>query len=285
MTLPAKNAVEPVDSDVLTVRGLGKDFVEKRPFSRTKAHVTAFADIHLTVRRATTLAIVGESGAGKSTLARCLGLLERPSQGEIWFEGQNLATLTKRELRPIRGKIQMIFQDPGSALNPGMTAEEIIAEPLVIQRVGTKADRRARAIELLREVGLDEGTANKRPFEVSGGQKQRLAIARALVLTPEVLILDEACSGLDLKTQQVILELLAGLRATRGMSFIYISHDLRTVAEFADEIAVMHRGRIVEQNASHELLDEPRAPYSRDLLAAMPSMETICAQRLVGALR
>jgi ABC-type glutathione transport system ATPase component len=282
---PPTNRIELANSAVLTVRGLSKDFVEKRPFSRSRVHATAFADVHLTVRRATTLAIVGESGAGKSTLARCLALLERPTRGEIWFEGQHLATLTKRELRPIRGKIQMIFQDPASALNPGMMAEEIIVEPLVIQRVGTMAERRARAIELLREVGLDEGAAKKRPFEFSGGQKQRLAIARALVLTPGLLILDEACSGLDLKTQQVILELLTELRATRGMSFIYISHDLRTVAEFADEIAVMHRGRIVEQNAPNKLLDDPRDPYTRNLLAGMPSLEAICQQRLVGALQ
>lgn len=277
----------PVDTSeaLLVVRGLSKEFFERRPFTRAKAKVSAFREVDLAVRPGTTLAIVGESGAGKSTLARCLALLDEPSAGEIWFDGTCIAPLGRRELLPMRANIQLVFQDPASALNPGMTAQEIVAEPLAIQRVGTKAERQARAVELLRQLGLPSGSANKRPFEFSGGQRQRLAIARALALSPKLLILDEACSGLDLKTQQMILGLLGHLQATHAMSFIYVSHDLRTVAEFADEIAVMHLGRIVEQRTAAELFNDPKEPYTRELLTALPSMETICAQRLVEASR
>lgn len=276
--------VEAPDA-LLVVRGLSKEFCERRPFTQAKAKFSAFHGVDLAVWPGTTLAVVGESGAGKSTLARCLALLEPPTAGEIWFDGKSVTSLGKRELLPLRAKIQLIFQDPVSALNPGMTAQEIVAEPLLIQRVGTKEERQARAVELLGQVGLPSESAIKRPFEFSGGQRQRLAIARALALSPKVLILDEACSGLDLKTQQMILELLAHLQVAKAMSFIYVSHDLRTVAEFADEIAVMHRGRIVEQRAAAELFDDPRETYTRELLTAVPSVEAICEQRLVGASR
>lgn len=285
MTMTANSAFAESVETILDTRGLGKEFLGRRPVTGVKSTVCAFDQIDLSVRRGTTLAIVGESGAGKSTLGRCIALLEQPTRGEIWFEGKNVAALGKRELLPMRGKIQLIFQDPASALNPGMTAEEIVAEPLVIQRVGRRSEQRERAVRLLEQVGLASDAAGKRPFEFSGGQKQRLAIARALVLDPRLLILDEACSGLDLKTQQMILELLGRLQATQGMSFIYVSHDLRTVAEFADEVAVMHGGRIVEQNATAELFDNPGNSYTQELLAAMPSMEEICEERLVGASR
>jgi ABC-type glutathione transport system ATPase component len=262
---------------LLEVRGLAKEYAEHGPFARSRRVVVAFDEVNFSIRRGTTLALVGESGAGKSTLARCLAFLEKPTRGEIWFEGVNLLALCR--------KIQMIHQDPASALNPGMTAAEIIAEPLAIQRLGTKDEQRARAIELMRRVGLSADSAGKRPLEFSGGQRQRLAIARALALEPSVLILDEACSGLDLQTQELILDLLAGLRAALGMSFIYVSHDLRAVSDFADEVAVMYQGRIVEHRASADLFEDPKDPYTRELLGAMPSMESICAGRLIGASR
>ncbi|HUJ32333.1 MAG TPA: ATP-binding cassette domain-containing protein [Candidatus Acidoferrum sp.] len=268
---------------LLEVRGLGKEFAQRRTFSRTRFAVRAFEDVNLTIRRGTTLALVGESGAGKSTLARCLALLEKPTRGEIRFEGANLPALRKRELFSVRRKIQMIFQDPTSALNPGMSAAEIIMEPLVIQRIGTKEGRQARALELMESVALPAASASKGPLEFSGGQRQRLAIARALALEPSLLILDEACSGLDLRSQELILELLGRLQRTLGMTFLYVSHDLRSVAEFADEIAVMKDGRIVEQKPAAELFENPEHAYTRELLAAMPSMETICAGRLTEA--
>jgi ABC-type glutathione transport system ATPase component len=270
---------------LLKVRGLAKEYAEHRPFARSRRFVVAFDEVNFSIRRGTILALVGESGAGKSTLVRCLAFLEKPTRGEIWFEGVNLLAVSKQEHVPICRKIQLIHQDPASALNPGMTAAEIVAEPLVIQRLGTKDEQRARAIELMRQVGLSADSAGKRPLEFSGGQRQRLAIARALALEPSILILDEACSGLDLQTQELILDLLAGLQAALGMSFIYVSHDLRAVSDFADEVAVMYQGRIVEHRASAELFEDPQDPYTRELLASMPSMESICAGRLIGASR
>jgi ABC-type glutathione transport system ATPase component len=270
---------------LLKVRGLAKEYTEHHPFARSRRIVVAFDEVNFSIRRGTTLALVGESGAGKSTLARCLALLEKPTRGEIWFEGVNLLALSEQEHVPVCRKIQLIHQDPASALNPGMTAAEIVAEPLVIQRLGTKDEQRARAIELMRRVGLSADSAGKRPLEFSGGQRQRLAIARALTLEPSILILDEACSGLDLQTQELILDLLASLQAALGMSFIYVSHDLRAVSDFADEVAVMYQGRIVEHRVSTELFEDPKDPYTRELLAAMPSMESICADRLIGASR
>ena len=268
----------------LKVRGLAKEYAEHRPFARSR-RVVAFDEVNFSIRRGTTLALVGESGAGKSTLARCLAFQEKPTRGEIWFEGVNLLAPSKQEHLSVCRKIQLIHQDPASALNPGMTAAEIVAEPLAIQRLGTKDEQQARAMELMRQVGLSADSAGKRPLEFSGGQRQRLAIARALALEPSILILDEACSGLDLQTQELILDLLAGLQAALGMSFIYVSHDLRAVSDFADEVAVMYQGRIVEHRASAELFEDPQDPYTRELLAAMPSMESICAGRLIGASR
>jgi len=278
-TLKATNGPD----SLVAVRGLCKVFADRRPFARATSEVNVLDGVDLVVPRGTAMAIVGESGAGKSTLARCIALLEQPTRGEIWFEGQKVTMLSKRELLAIRGKVQLIFQDPASALNPSMTAEEIVTEPLVIQRIGTPAERRACVMELLGQVGLATEAAGKQPHEFSGGQRQRLAVARALALEPRLLILDEACSGLDLKTQAMILELLANLKTTRRMSSIYVSHDLRTVSELADEIVVMHRGRIVEQNTTAALFKNPRDTYTRELLAAMPAMETICERRLVGA--
>jgi ABC-type glutathione transport system ATPase component len=264
---------------LLETRNLCKRFVQRRALSRTKFAVEAFRGINLKIRRAATLAIVGESGAGKSTLARCLALLEPPTQGEIWFTGDNLLTLTRRELFPIRRRIQLIFQDPTSALNPRLNAAEIIAEPLLIQRIGTKQEQHQKALALMESVGLPAQAAVKGPFEFSGGQRQRLAIARALALEPSLLILDEALSNLDLANQQSILELLAGLQSSRSLTYVHISHDLRLVSEFACEVAVMRDGTIVEQRPASELFARAEHPYTQELLAASPSLESIYAAR------
>ncbi len=205
--------------------------------------------------------------------------MEKPSAGAIWFAGENLVELTPKELFPFRRRIQLIFQDPTSALNPRMTAAEIVAEPLAIQREGTKFSRRGRALELMAQVGLPAHCEHKRPFEFSGGQRQRLAIARALALEPELLILDEALSSLDLANQEMLLEVLANLQAAHSLTYLHISHDLRLVSECADEIAVMYERMIVEQKAATELFANPEHPYTRDLLDAMPSLESICVER------
>jgi ABC-type glutathione transport system ATPase component len=264
----------------MRIANLSKQYVQRRPLTRTPFTIRAFDGVNLTIHRGITLAIVGESGAGKSTLAKCLALLEKPTAGEIRFEGKNLVEMDKKALFPEHREIQLIFQDPTSALNPRLTVEEIIAEPLVIQRIGTKGSRRTRAQDLIEQVGLPAGSGRKRPLEFSGGQRQRLAIARALALEPKLLILDEALSSLDLANQQVILNLLADLRAMHSFTYVHISHDLRLVSEFADEVAVMSQQRIVEHKPAAELFARPEHPDTKALLAAMPSLESIYLRRL-----
>jgi ABC-type glutathione transport system ATPase component len=264
---------------LLRVSGLGKDYLQRRPFSRKKITVNAFQDVSLTIARGRTLAVVGESGAGKSSLARCIALLERPSAGTIELSGKNLLALSGKELFAMRREVQMIFQDPSSALNPRLTACDIIAEPLIIQREGTKSQRRERALQIMEQVGLDPAWERKRPLEFSGGQRQRLAIARALALGPRLLILDEALSNLDAANQALILKLLEGLQAAHSLSFLHISHDLRVVSEFADEVAVMYQGRIVECKSTRNLFASPEHSYTKELLASVRSVESILLER------
>ena len=264
---------------IVRVQHLRKTYVQRRPFSRTEHTVRALEDASLTISGGTTLALVGDSGSGKSTLARCLALLERPSAGEIWFDGRNLLELTSEELFAVRSQIQLIFQESASALNPRMTALEIVAEPLAIQNRGTKSQQRDRAMEWILRVGLPTDSERKRPMEFSGGQRQRLAIARALILEPKLLILDEALSGLDLANQEMIVELLAHRQAELSLTYLHISHDLRLVSQFAHEIAVMNDRRIVEQQPAAKLFANPQEAYTRDLLLAMPSLESICLDR------
>src|SRR5271156_306434 len=194
---------------LLRVSGLSKHYVQQRTFSRAEFTINAFEDVDLTFFRGKTLALVGESGAGKSSLARGIALLEHPTAGKMESEGTDLLALDRKSLYAVRRRIQMIFQDPTSALNPGLSACEIVMEPLEIQREGTKLQRRERALQLMERVGLDPNWERKLPFEFSGGQRQRLVIARALALKPNVLILDEALSNLDAPNQSLILELLA----------------------------------------------------------------------------
>jgi peptide/nickel transport system ATP-binding protein len=256
---------------LLAVRGLGKRYVQKRRFSGAKFTIEALCDVNLTVRRGTTVALVGESGAGKSTLVRCLALLEKPTCGEIEFDGLNLLALDRKALFRARRQIQLVFQDPISSLNPGMTAAEIIAEPLSIQREGTKAGRRRKAIELMEHVGLPSASADKRPLEFSGGQRQRLAIARALALQPTLLLLDEAFSNLDLATRDSLLGILRDLQAAHALTCFHVSHDLRMVSDLAHEVVVMYEGRIVEHRRTAELFAHPQHSYTRVLLnAAQP---------------
>lgn len=264
---------------LVRVADLRKEYTQRRALTRTKFAVQALNGADLTIHRGATLALVGESGAGKSTLVRCLSLVEKPTSGEIWWNDTNLLSLTKRALFPMRRRIQVIFQDATSALNPGMNAAEIVEEPLVIQKVGTKDERRRRALTLMEQVGVPSKWAEKLPMEFSGGQRQRLAIARALALEPELLILDEALSNLDLANQEMILELLRDLQALHGLTYVHVAHDLRMVADLVDEVAVMHEGRIVEQKSACEIFENPEHPYTQDLLATAPSVESIVEKR------
>jgi ABC-type glutathione transport system ATPase component len=269
----------PPAEPLLRARRLSKQYVQRRAFSRIRYTVTAFEDINLDLFRGETLALVGESGAGKSSLARCLALLETPTAGHIELQGQEVPRFNNRSLAPLRRHIQLIFQDPASALNPRLTACEIIAEPLVVQRIGSKAEQRDRALHLMQQVGLDADQDRKRPLEFSGGQRQRLAVARALALNPSVLVLDEALSNLDVRNQDLLLNLLGDLQTSHNLGYLFVAHDLALVSRFADRVAVMYQGKIVELRETPELFARPNHAYTQELLSNVHSVEEILLQR------
>jgi peptide/nickel transport system ATP-binding protein len=253
---------------LLRAVGLSKSYVQGGVLARGRTRIAALCDINLKIRTGTTLALIGSSGTGKSTLARCLACLECPDSGEIWLGAANLTKLPPRELIPIRRKIQLIFQDPASSLNPRLTAAEIIGEPLLVSGATIKSQRHTRARELMELVGLPAAWENHRPFELSGGQRQRLAIARALSIEPKLLILDEALTGLDLSIQAQIANLLLDLQSSRGLTYLYISHDLNLVSHLADEVAVLDCGKIIESATCGELFSSPRSLQARGLVEA-----------------
>jgi len=270
---------------LLAVRGVTQEFRKTGLFSASASPVRALDDISFILHRQTTLAIIGESGAGKSSLARCIALLEKPTAGEILFGEQNVLALNGRELLPFQRAVQLVFQDPTSSLNPRFTAAELVSEPLVVQGEGTAAQRHQKALELMHQVGLPAKWSNKRPLEFSGGQRQRLAIARALSLNPRLIIFDEALSSLDIDNQELILQLLANLQRERSLTYIHITHDLNLVSRVADEIAVIHQGRIVEHGAAPALLEHQETAYARELFFGRSTLSAILDARFAEAQR
>ena len=230
----------------------------------------ALAGVTFSIFPRTTLAVVGPSGSGKSTLALCLACLEPVSFGRIWFARTEVTALDAEQQRAIRPRIQMVFQDPASSLNPRMRALELVSEPLNIQNRFDKCERRDRAYDLLQRVGLPREKATQRPDEFSGGQRQRIAIARALVLEPKLLILDEALSALDCSVQAQVANLLIDLQASLGLTYVFITHHLAMAAHLADEIVVMERGQIVEMGAARSVVNAPQHAVTRRLLLAAP---------------
>lgn len=262
---------------LLVVKGLSKTYSRTSWFSRKRIEVRALQQIDFAVPRGCTFAIVGESGSGKSTLAKCLASFERPDEGEILFEGRNLLALPAAELRKIRPRIQLLFQDAATSFNPRFSLLETVLEPLEIQHIGSQSERIERARQLIQQVGLSPDSGNRGVLEFSGGQRQRIAIARALTLQPDVLILDEALSGLDLSMQGQILELLAMLQSRYALTYVLISHDLALVGEIADQVAVLHAGRIIEQATPRNLFSQPQHPQTQAMLRAMPILEAASA--------
>ena len=242
----------------------------KRSLAGAREELLALDGVSLTIFPGTTLAVVGESGSGKSTLASCLACLESPTAGNIWFEGKDLVKLGARARRQVRPQIQLIFQDPASSLNPRWSVLEILVEPLILQRKFKPEEMKQRANSLLARVGLPPDIVERLATELSGGQRQRLAIARALALEPKLLILDEALSALDCSVQAQIANLLMELQSTLGMTYLFITHDLAMAAYLADEMAVMNRGRIVEQGPAEKILKQPQHETTLRLLAAVP---------------
>ncbi len=251
-------------SALLEVRGLTKRFATRR------GDLRALDGVSFDLERGATLGLVGESGCGKTTVARCLAGLERPTSGSMRLAGVELAGLTHRGWRPHRKRIQMVFQDPGGSLDPRQETASIVAEPLAIHGIGSRRERRVRALGLLESVGLAAEHAQRHPHELSGGQRQRVAIARALALAPEVLVCDEPTSALDTRVQAQILELLRELQQRLGLAILFISHDLAVVREICREVLVLYLGRIVETAPAETLFADPHHPYTRALLSAVP---------------
>ncbi|MGG5889768.1 ABC transporter ATP-binding protein [Falsiroseomonas sp. HC035] len=258
---------------LLRAEGLSKAFTSKGGAFRRPSRVLAVADVDLVIARGAALGVVGESGCGKSTLARLLLRLIPLSGGRIVFEGQDITTLREPALRPLRRRMQLIHQNPSAALDPRLSAEESVAEPLLIHGVASGRALRDRVAALLAEVGLPAGFLHRFPHELSGGQKQRVCIARALALEPELLVLDEPTSALDVSVQAQILDVLEALRARRGLAYLFISHNLAVVRQVCERVAVMYLGRIVEEGTAAEVLGAPRHPYTRALLTAVPRLD------------
>jgi oligopeptide/dipeptide ABC transporter ATP-binding protein len=260
------------EAPILEVRNLVKHFsIGGGIFGGEAAVIKAVDGVSFSIRRGETLGLVGESGCGKTTTGRCILQLEKPTSGEIIFEGRDLATLTGGELRKVRRRLQVIFQDPYSSLNPRMTVGQIIAEPLAVHDiVPDRAARAARVRELLGHAGLLPAMALRYPHELSGGQRQRVGIARALAMEPALIVCDEPVSALDVSIQAQIINLLEELQAEFGLTYLFVAHDLSVVRHISDRVAVMYLGKIAEITDRKTLYESPLHPYTRALLSAVP---------------
>ncbi len=258
------------DNVLLDVRGLKTYFPVGRGWLGHKSFVRAVDGVDLSIRSGGTLGLVGESGSGKTTVGRTILRFIPATSGTVEFDGQDILAMGGGDLRRLRRRMQIIFQDPVESLNPRMTVGDIVAEPLVVHRIVPRKRRRAHVGQLLRRVGLPAACADRYPHEFSGGQRQRIGVARALATRPDFIVCDEPVSALDVSVQAQILNLLADLQEQFGISYLFIAHNLAVVEHFADEVAVMYLGRIVERAGRDELYSNPIHPYTQALLAAVP---------------
>lgn len=256
---------------LVEIKNLKTHFPVRSGFlSKVVNHVKAVDGVSISIYPGETLSLVGESGSGKSTLGKTILRLEDIADGEIIFDNTNITKLSRKEMRPIRRNMQIIFQDPFASLSPRMTVSEIIEEPLVIHNLFDRVERRKKGIQLLDIVGLSKYYADRYPHEFSGGQRQRIGIARALAIDPKLIVADEPVSALDVSIQSQIINLLSDLQKEFNLTYLFISHDLSVVEHISDRVAVMYLGRIVEITTKDQLYDSPMHPYTKSLLSAIP---------------
>ena len=261
----------PSNGTLLTVKDLVKYFpVRKGVFSRAVAAVRAVDGVSFSIKRGKTLSLVGESGSGKTTVGRSILRLIEPTSGTVVFDNKDITALSPSELRPMRKRMQLIFQDPYGSLNPRMTVHSVLAEALAAHGLAERSQRRARVVELLKLVGLPPEAAGRYPNEFSGGQRQRIGIARALAVEPDLIVADEPVSALDVSIQAQILNLLKDLQDQLGLTYLFIGHDLSVVRHISDTVAVMYLGRIVESGPVDAVFNRPVHPYTKALLSAVP---------------
>ena len=239
-------------------------------FLRPVGSAKAVDGVSLKVMPGETLGLVGESGCGKSTLAKSACRLLNPTAGKVVFDGHDITHMRRRELMPLRREMQMIFQDPADSLNPRHSVSEIVGEPFVVQKIGTREERRKKVAALLERVGLNEKMASRFPFEFSGGQRQRIGIARALALNPKLILCDEPVSALDVSVQSQVLNLMMDLQRDMGLAYLFIAHDLAVVRHVSDRVAIMYLGKIMELADADEIYNNPRHAYTKALISAIP---------------
>lgn len=256
---------------LLDIQGLTKEYAPKRLFSKSET-TRAVDNVDFQIETSGAIALIGASGSGKSTLSRCLAGIERPTRGVILYRGTDLFSMTKAQMRDYRRNIQIVFQGAAGTINPRFAAARAVSEPLQIRGEGTSKEQRERAIYWLEQVGLSAAFADRPALELSGGERQRLAIARSLIASPEVIIFDEAFSALDLPLTTRLLAMLSRLRASRGLTCLFVGHDLCLIPQICSEVAVMHKGRIVERGDVQNFLSAPKHAYSRKLVQAIPRL-------------
>ena len=255
---------------LLEVRHLVKEFGRRGGLLRKGSVVRAVNDVSFAIDEGETFGLVGESGSGKTTTGRCILRLIEPTSGEVRFNGEDVLSFSRSRMRQARRDMQIVFQDPYSSLNPRMRVGAIVEEPLIIHRIGSKPERRARVAELFELVGLDPAQLARYPHQFSGGQRQRIGLARALALNPSLVIADEPVSALDVSVQAQVINLLMDLQERLKLTYLFIAHDLRLVRHICSRVAVMYLGRIVEIGPTEQLFEAPAHPYTRALLSAIP---------------
>ena len=268
------------DKTLVKIENLTKNFISKKSFfGKPLSYVHAVDNVSLDIFKGETLGIVGESGCGKSTLGRSILRLTEPTSGKVIYDKTDLVSLSKEDMRQMRKRLQLVFQDPYASLNPRMTVKDLIKAPLDVFNIGNESERMEKVFQIMKQVGLTEEQLNRYPHEFSGGQRQRIVIARAIILDPEFVVCDEPVSALDVSVRSQVLNLLNTLQKEKNLTYMFISHDLSVVKHISDRIGVMYLGHLVEITTSDELYNNPIHPYTQSLLSAIPLADPMAAKK------